>query len=123
MRNYIRWYDKDKYLSAFMMLLQNLSPEVQELVAQDMLLNIPKIVKQDFDEFINIMSEHNPQSYKRWYDSSPSLHAAIEAMQNLSEQQREELIYSISDIILENTESNFDPNAKMLADLMVGEDE
>ncbi len=103
MKEYIRWYDKDKYLSTFMVLLQTLPPDVQEEVGQDMILNIPKIVERDYDKFINIMSEHNPKDYKRWYDQNPELHCAIEAMQSLTKAQREELIYSISDIILNHT--------------------
>ncbi len=103
MKEYIRWYDKDKYLSTFMVLLQTLPPKVQEEVGQDMILNIPKIIESDYDKFINIMSEHNPKDYKRWYDQNPELHCAIEAMQGLTKEQREELIYSISDIILKHT--------------------
>lgn len=105
MKEYLRWYDKDKYLSAFMVLLQSLPPEVQQEVANDMLINIPKIVEKDFDDFINIMSEHNPRNYQRWYDANPTLHSAVEAMQNMTRDQREELIYSISDIIFAHTEN------------------
>lgn len=104
MKEYLRWYDKDKYLSAFMVLLQSLEPEVQIEVANDMLLNIPKIIEKDFDGFINIMSEYDPRNYKRWYDVNPSLHNAVEAMQNMTHDQREELIYSISDIIFAHTQ-------------------
>ena len=113
MKEYLRWYDKDKYLSAFMVLLQSLPPEVQSEVANDMLINIPKIIEKDFDGFINIMSEYNPRSYKRWYDANPELHSAVEAMQNMTKSQREDLIYSISDIIFAHTSDNNSAKAQL----------
>lgn len=104
----IRWYDKDKYLSAFMVLLQGLEPDVQIEVANDILLNVPRIIEHDFDKFVNIMSEHNPRVYRRWYDFDPTLHSAVEIMQNLSTEQREELINLISDIVITHTHRDFD---------------
>ncbi len=40
----LRWYDKDKYLSAFMTLLQKLSDDIQSKVAVDIMLYVPKVI-------------------------------------------------------------------------------
>lgn len=103
MAKFVRWYDKDKYLSAFMVLLEGLSEDVQCEIAVDIMLNIPKIIEQDLNDYVNIMNDYNPQDYKRWYDYNPTLHSAVEAIKHLNKSQRETLITSISDIVLRNS--------------------
>lgn len=103
----MRWYDKDKYLSAFMLLLQDMPADVQSQVAVDILLNIPKIIERDFNKFIRMVAEHNPRQYQRWYDQNPHLHTAVESIRELDPKQREALLNSISDIIIKYT--NQDP--------------
>ena len=103
MKKYIRWYDKDKYLSAFMQLLEDLDPEVQCEVAVDIILKVPKIIEKDYEKFVKIIADYNPREYKRWYDKNPNLHAAVEALRDLTDQQREDLINQISDIVLRHT--------------------
>lgn len=103
----MRWYDKDKYLSAFMTLLQGLSDEIQSKVAIDILLYVPKVIEQDFKKFIKIVAEHDPRQYQRWYDRNPYLHTAVESIRELSPKDREKLLSSISDIIIKYT--NQDP--------------
>lgn len=91
-----------------MTLLEQLPKNVQIEVANDMLVNIPKIIERDLDRFVNIMSDTNPRVYRRWYDFDPALHSAIEAMQNLTFEQRNELILSISDILFTSNQQGFD---------------
>lgn len=107
MVKYTRWYDKDKYVSAFMMILEKLPRDIQIEIAQDMLLNLPNIINSNCDDFINIMSRDNPISYKRWYDYSPELHSAVESMKNLSSEENAELISMISDIVFKYTSKDF----------------
>ena len=107
-QKYIRWYDKDEYLGAFMILLEHLPREAQVEIANDMLLNIPNVVDTNYDDFINTLSDNNPMSYKRWYDYSPELHSAIESMKNLSQEKNIELISMISDIFYKYTSKDFD---------------
>ncbi len=102
----LRWYDKDKYLSAFMTLLQGLPEDVQSEVAVDILLQVPKIIDKDFKTFIKIVADHNPKQYQRWYDKNPNLHTAIESIRQLTPVQREKLLSSISDIIIKHTNQN-----------------
>ena len=104
MRNYIRWYDKDKYLSAFMRLLEDLDPSVQSEVAVDIILNIPKIIDKDYEKFVKIIADYDPREYQRWYDKNPNLHTAIEALRELDSKQREDLINKISDMVLKHTQ-------------------
>ena len=103
MKKYIRWYDKDKYLSAFMRLLEDLDPKIQCEVAVDILLKVPKLIEKDYEKFIKIVADFDPREYKRWYDKNPNLHAAVEALRDLDEKQREELISQISDIVLKHS--------------------
>ena len=102
----MRWYDKDKYLSAFMTLLQGLSDEIQSKVAVDIVLNVPKVIDKDFKQFIKIVAEHDPKQYQRWYDRNPNLHTAVESITNLTPEQREKLLSAISDIIIKHTNQN-----------------
>ena len=103
MKKYIRWYDKDKYLCAFMRLLEDLDPEAQCEVAVDIILKVPKIIEKDYEKFVKIIADYDPREYKRWYDKNPNLHAAIEALHDLNDQQREDLINQISNIVLKHT--------------------
>ena len=107
MTHYTRWYDKDEYLSAFMMLLQKLPREIQVEIARDMLLNIPNIIDTGYDDFINTLSKDNPIAYKRWYDYSPELHSAVESLKNLPHEKSAELISMISDIVFKYTSKDF----------------
>ncbi len=106
MKKNLRWYDKDKYLSAFMTLLQQLPEDVQSQVAVDILLYIPKVIEKDFAKFIKIVADHNPKQYQRWYDHNPNLHTAVEAIRELSFEEREKLLGSISDIMIKHTNQN-----------------
>ena len=101
----VRWYDKDAQMSAFMVLLESLSRDIQCEIAVDIMLNIPKIIDADLNDYVNDMGNFSPQNYSRWYDYNPTLHSAIEAMQQLSPEQRQILISYISDIILKNVSS------------------
>lgn len=103
MKKYIRWYDKDKYLSAFMRLLEDMDPEVQCEVAVNIILKIPQIIEKDYEKFIKIISDFDPREYKRWYDKTPNIHLAVEALRELEPEQREKLINQIADIILKHT--------------------
>lgn len=84
-------------------MLEDLDPEVQCEVAVDIILKVPKIVEKDYEKFVKIIADYNPREYKRWYDKNPNLHAAVEALRDLTEQQREDLINQISDIVLKHT--------------------
>lgn len=106
MKKNLRWYDKDKYLSAFMTLLQGLPEEIQSQVALDILLYIPKIIEKDFAKFIKIVADHNPKHYQRWHDHNPNLHTAVESIRKLSLDERVKLIDSISDIMIKHTNQN-----------------
>ena len=114
MKKYVRWYDKDEYLGAFMILLEQLPREVQIEIANDMLLNIANILDINHDDFINNLSNNNPISYKRWYDYSPELHSAIESMKNLPKEKNAELISMISDIFFKYTSKDFDETMNQL---------
>ena len=103
MKKYIRPYDKHKYLNAFMRLLEDLDPEAQCEVAVDIILKVPKIIEKDYEKFVKIIADYDPREYKRWYDKNPNLHAAIEALHDLNDQQREDLINQISNIVLKHT--------------------
>ena len=64
----LRWYDKDRYLSAFMTLLETLSEEVQSQVALDILGEIPKVISMDIAVFMDYV-EKNDYLINCAYDS------------------------------------------------------
>ena len=72
-------------------------------VAVDIILKVPKIIEGDYEKFVKIIADFNPREYQRWYDKNPNLHAAIEALRDLDETQREHLINQISDIVLKHS--------------------
>ena len=103
MKKYIRWYDKDKYLSAFMRLLEDLDAEAQCEIAVDIILKIPQIVEKDYEKYIKIVADFDPREYKRWYDKNPNIHLAVESLRDLTPAQREKLINQIADIVLKHS--------------------
>jgi len=103
MENYTRWYDKDRNLNAFMAFLQTLDKAAQAEIASEILMNIPNVVGDDYDRFVNIISSHKPIGYKRWYDATLDLHTAVEVLKELNEKQVEVLMHSISDVLIKNS--------------------
>lgn len=107
MDDYIRWYDSDRNLNVFLPFLESLSQEAQAEIASEILINIPNIMGQeDYDKFVNAISNNKPPGYKRWYDATLNLHTAVEALKEINEHQVEMLIRSISDVILKNSQPN-----------------
>ncbi|MCD8025306.1 MAG: hypothetical protein LUE64_07210 [Candidatus Gastranaerophilales bacterium] len=100
----LRWYDKDRYLSAFMTLLETLDSKVQSEVALDILKEIPKVISMDCEAFMLYVEKNDPKKYNRWYDKNPHIHKVVEAIRLLSEAERESLYVSISDIMQQHTE-------------------
>ena len=102
----LRWYDKDRYLSAFMTLLETLPEDVQSNVALDILDSIQKIINEDCDVFMELVEKNDPRKYNRWYDKNPHIHSVVEAIRQLSNSDREALYVTISDIMQTHTELN-----------------
>lgn len=108
MGKFVRWYDKDKELGAFLGLLEGLDENIQSEVAMDIMLNIPTIVNGNLNDYINNSAQKAAINYRRWYDFNPTCHCAVETLRNLNKQQREIIIASTSDIILRSTREDFD---------------
>lgn len=102
----LRWYDKDRYLSAFMTLLESLSEEVQTQVALDILGEIPKVISTDIVIFMDYVEKNDPKKYNRWYDKNPNIHKTVEAIRQLSESERDALCVNIAEIVLIHTNKN-----------------
>ncbi len=100
----LRWYDKDRYLSAFMTLLETLDEKVQSEVAIDILAAIPKVISMDCVAFLKIVEENDPRKYNRWYDKNPNIHRVVEAIRQLSPDERETLYENIQSIMQQFTE-------------------
>ena len=100
----LRWYDKDRYLSAFMTLLETLDEKVQSEVAIDILAAIPKVISMDCVAFLKIVEENDPRKYNRWYDKNPNIHRVVEAIRQLSPDEREILYENIQSIMQQFTE-------------------
>ena len=99
MQEYVRWYDKNLFLSSFMVLMENLPVSVQEEVAVDIILNISALKKQKCDTSFNLEGD-NILACNRWYDQNSAVHYAVKMLQGLTDVQRDNMIKSASDIIV-----------------------
>ena len=96
----LRRYDDDIYLSAFIMLFDTLGDEMQRVIANDILNEIPKAIKRDYNKFIKMVQENNSSNQNRWYDKNPNVHLAIESLRDLPEAERDNIVKEFSDKIL-----------------------
>ena len=76
-KKFVRWYEKDEYLKAFMSLMQDLPIEDRCEVAIDMIIKSSNLIDRDYTKMIEEVSFFNRKNYKRWYDKNPSVHLAI----------------------------------------------
>lgn len=97
---FLRWYEKDEYLKAFMNLMQDLSLEVQCEIAVDMIIRASEMIDRDYTKLVKEVSEYNPKDFKRWYDKNPNVHIAIESLRDLLPEQRDEIVQEFSERIL-----------------------
>ena len=98
----LRRYDDDIYLSAFIMLFDTLGDEMQRVIANDILNEIPKAIKRDYNKFIKMVQENNSSNQNRWYDKNPNLSLLFGAIEALNKTEREVLYDSIEKIISSN---------------------
>ena len=101
-KRYLRWYEKDKYLNAFMSLLEDLSPEIQCEIAIDIIMKTSDMIDRDYTKIIQDVGTYNPGDFKRWYDKNPNIHLAIESLKDLKEEDRVKLVSEFSDKIVNN---------------------
>ncbi len=99
-KRFVRWYEKDEYLSAFMNLLQDLEPEVQCEIAIDIIMKASDMIDRDYTKIIQEVGNYNPKDFKRWYDKNPNVHLAIESLRDLNEGQRDAIVREFSEKIL-----------------------
>ena len=97
-----RWYEQNDYLKAFMNLLEDLDITCQCEIAVDIIVKASSFIDRDYKKMIQEVSSYNPNDFKRWYDKNPNVHLAIEALRDLDEKQREEIIKEFTDKILNN---------------------
>ena len=101
-KRFVRWYEKDEYLNAFMNLLEDLEPEIQCEIAIDIIIKASDLIDRDYIKFVQEVGDYNPKDYKRWYDRNPNIHLAIEALRDLKEHERELVVKEFSQKILNN---------------------
>jgi len=97
---FLRWYQKNEYLSAFMNLLQDLPIEEQCEIAIDIIIKASSLLDRDYTKIIQEIANFNPNDYKRWYDKNPNIHIAIESLKDLTDEQKEDIVQEFSDKIL-----------------------
>ena len=95
-----RWYEQNEYLKAFMVLLEDLEPEIQCEIAVDMIMEASNLIDRDYEKIIEEVGEYDPRDFKRWYDKNPNVHLAIESLKDLSEEQRNAIIKEFTDKII-----------------------
>lgn len=101
-QKYIRWYEKDEYLKAFMNLLEDLKPEIQCEIAIDIIIKASDLIERDYTKIVQEVGNYNPKDFKRWYDKNPNIHLAIESLRDLKENERDMIIREFSEKILNN---------------------
>ncbi len=106
MKKFLRWYEKNEYLKAFMMLLEDLPQEVQCEIAIDIIIKSSDMIDRNYEKLIQEVSTYNPRDYKRWYDKNPNVHLAIESLRELDEKQKEEIVEEFSERIINSYYSN-----------------
>lgn len=89
-----RWYDQYPDLKSLLSLLEKVSDENIELIAQDFLQIIMQKYGENFDEKIERLNKNAPKQYKRWYDNNYNMHTCIEFIQTLNDEEKQELISS-----------------------------
>ena len=99
-KHFQRWYEKDEYLKAFMSLMQDLPIDIQCEIAVDMIIKASSMIDRDYTKMVEEVSSYNPKNFKRWYDKNPNVHIAIEALRDLTPDERDEIVQEFSDRIL-----------------------
>ena len=107
-KTFVRWYEKDEYLKAFMSLLEDLKPEIQCEIAIDLIMRASEMLDRDYTKIIEEVGNYNPKGFKRWYDKNPNIHIAIESLRDLNEKQRDAIVKEFSDRILSFHEINIE---------------
>ena len=101
-QKFVRWYEKDEYLNAFMNLLEDLEPEIQCEIAIDIIIRASDMIDRDYTKIIQEVGNYNPRFFKRWYDKNPNVHLAIESLRDLKEEERDLIVREFSEKILNN---------------------
>ena len=53
-----RWYEQNEYLKAFMVLLEDLEPEIQCEIAVDMIMEASNLIDRDYEKIIEEVGEY-----------------------------------------------------------------
>jgi len=101
-QKFVRWYEKDEYLKAFMNLLEDLDIDIQCEIAIDIIMKASDLIDRDYSKIIQDVATYNPRDFKRWYDKNPNIHLAIESLRDLEEAQRDVIVKEFSEKILNN---------------------
>ncbi len=95
-----RWYENNRYLCAFMRILEDLDPNSQSEVALELMLEVLTLIDNDKEKFVKLNEQYDPKEHKRWYDSNPNLHASIEILKDLDDFDVSYLMNKISSTLL-----------------------
>ena len=103
---FTRWYDKDENLKIIMQTLENLDPETRLLIAADIIQMAVESKVPNTDNFIDDLNAEYIPIRRRWYDTSESLHSAIEMLKLISEEEKQEFLRELFYSILHFTKYN-----------------
>lgn len=97
---HIRWYDKTPELSDVFEFIQQLSPDVQNKIAQDVLQVLIKDFNLNLDEEITKISKDYQYDCKRWYDGNIDLFSSFEIIKNLPDGLKNEIVKRMMESVL-----------------------
>ena len=98
---FVRWYDKDPYLSQMMKILEGLPSTIQADIAQDLLQIVMDKQRHNDDGKIAYLNNNLPPQYRRWYDANPNLLSSIEILKNADEKTKKEICESVMEYLFQ----------------------
>lgn len=98
---YVRWYDKDPYLSEMMRILEQLPIEIRNDIAQDLLQIVMDTQKSNDDSKIEYLKNNLLPEYRRWYDENPNLLSSVEILKDSDEATKKEACESVMEYLFQ----------------------
>ena len=85
-----------------MSLMEDIPIDTQCEIAIDIIIKASSMLDRDYTKILSEINNFNPHNYKRWYDKNPNVHLAIEALRDLTPEQRDEIVKEFSRVILDS---------------------
>lgn len=89
---HIRWYDQDENMKLLINILEKLSEDAQNSIAEEI---IQLLMQRNIDSDSLIEKIEYVPNRHRWYDKNETLHSAIKMLKKFSGEERKEVFSEI----------------------------